>query len=133
MKIAFISTHGAVRGIIAETVAKKLSRLALLNTEIYSAGVEPAQDVPAEVLQVLKEKGYSVDKLSPKGIKDIPYESIQVLVTLSPEARDRCPYHESHMRREHWTLEEVKTLDRHELLKLTEHIENLIKALFKLN
>ena len=57
MKIAFISTKNAVRSIMAEAVARKLSRLALLSLEIYSAGVEPAKRVPEEVIALLREKG----------------------------------------------------------------------------
>jgi hypothetical protein len=37
------------------------------------------------------------------------------------------------MRREHWVVEEVKLMRREELLKTLEQIENLVKALFKVN
>ncbi|MEN3028926.1 MAG: low molecular weight phosphatase family protein [Aquificaceae bacterium] len=133
MKIAFISTRNAVRSIMAEAVARKMSRLALLSPDIYSAGVEPADRVPEEVKELLKEKDYPVEELQPKGLSAIPYESIDVLITLSPEARDRCPYSETHMRREHWVLEEVKTLRREELLKLLEQLENLMRGLFRIS
>ncbi|MCS6998664.1 MAG: low molecular weight phosphatase family protein [Aquificaceae bacterium] len=133
MKIAFVSTRNAVRSIVAEAVARKISRLALLSPDIYSAGVEPADRVPEEVKELLKEKGYPVEKLQPKGLSSIPYESIDLLITLSPEARDLCPYSEKHMRREHWMLEEVKALRREELLKLLEQLEGLMKGLFKIS
>lgn len=132
MKIAFVSTHNAVRSIMAEAVARKISRLALLLPEIFSAGVEPAKEVPQEVLQVLKEKGYPTDNLYPKSIKDIPYDEVNLLITLSPEARDNCPYSERHVRREHWNVEEVKSLRKEELIKTLEHIEELIRDLFRL-
>lgn len=133
MKIAFISTKNAVRSIMAEAVARKLSRLALLTPEIYSAGVEPAQEVWEEVIALLKEKGYPTENLRPKGVDSIPYDQVDVLITLSPEARDRCPYSEGHMRREHWVLEEPSSMKREELSRLLEQIENLVRNLFKIS
>lgn len=133
MKIAFISTKNAVRSIMAEAVARKLSKLALLSLEIYSAGVEPSERVPEEVINLLKEKGYPADNLYPKGVESIPYDHIDLLITLSPEARDSCPYSERHMRREHWVLEEPSTLKKDELLRLLEQLENLIRTLFKIS
>jgi len=133
MKIAFISTHNAIRSIMAESVARKMSKLALLSPEIYSAGVETAKEVPEEVLKLLQEKGYPIENLYAKSLKDIPYDKIDILITLSPEARDNCPYSVSHMRREHWVVEEVKLIRREELLKTLEQIEDLVKTLFKIN
>lgn len=133
MKIAFISTHNAIRSIMAEAVARKISKLALLSPEVYSAGIEPAKEIPEEVLELLQEKGYPVENLHPKSIEEIPYKEIDILITLSPEARDGCPYLESHMRREHWVVEEVRLIKRGELLKTLEQIENLVKTLFKIN
>ncbi len=133
MKIAFISTKNAVRSIMAEAVARKLSRLALLSLEIYSAGVEPAQRVPEEIIAILKEKGYPTEKLYPKPVESIPYDQVDVLITLSPEARDMCPYSEKHMRREHWVLEEPTSMRIEELSKLLEQLENLIKTLFRIS
>ncbi|MCS7262672.1 MAG: low molecular weight phosphatase family protein [Aquificaceae bacterium] len=132
MKIAFVSTRNAVRGIMAEAVARKVARLALLSPEIYSAGVEPAESVPEQVLALLQEKGYSTDNLYPKPLSSIPYRELNLLITLSPEARDRCPYWEAHIRREHWVLEEVKTDRREELIRLLGQVEQLVKGLFRL-
>jgi len=133
MKIAFISTKNAVRSIMAEAVARKLSRLALLTPEIYSAGVEPAQEVSEKVIALLKGKGYPTENLRPKGVDSIPYDQVDVLITLSPEARDRCPYSERHMRREHWVLEEPSSMKREELSRLLEQIENLVRNLFRIS
>lgn len=133
MKIAFISTYSAIRSIMAEAVARRASKLALLSLEIYSAGVQPAERVPEEVIKLLQEKGYPIEGLYPKGIDSIPYEEIDILITLSPEARDKCPYSENHIRREHWNIEDVKSLRREELLKTLEQIEKQIKELFRIS
>ncbi|MFN3871139.1 MAG: low molecular weight phosphatase family protein [Aquificaceae bacterium] len=133
MKIAFISTGNAVRSIMAESVARKFSRLALLSPDIYSAGVEAVEKIPKEVIDLLKEKGYPTEGLRSKNISTIPYKDIDILITLSPEARDRCPYLEGHLRREHWSVEKVGTLKREELLKTLEQIEKHVKELFKIS
>lgn len=133
MKLCFISTGGAVRGVMAQAIARKLSRDALLNLDIYSAGVEPLPDVPQEVIQVLEEKGYPTEGITPKGLQEIPYEEMDIIITLSPEARDRCPYMQNHKRREHWVLEEVKdSRDLQVLRKLRDQIEESVSSLFKI-
>ncbi|MFN7064830.1 MAG: low molecular weight phosphatase family protein [Aquificaceae bacterium] len=133
MRIAFMSTHNAVRSLIAEAVARKVSKLALLSPDIYSAGVEPDRDVPKGLLQLLQERGYPTEGLYPKNLSAIPYEDIDILITLSPEARDGCPYSESHLRREHWPIEEVASLKKEELLKTLDQIEKHVKELFKIS
>jgi arsenate reductase len=133
MKLCFISTGGAVRGAMAQAIARKLSRDALLNLDIYSAGVEPLSYTPQEVIQVLEEKGYPVEGITPKGLQEIPYEDADIIITLSPEARDRCPYTQTHKRREHWVLEEVKnSSDLQVLRKLRDQIEENVSSLFKI-
>lgn len=133
MKIAFLSTRNAIRSIMAEAVARKMARVALLLPEIYSAGVEPADNVPETVLKLLRDKGYPTEGLKPKGIHDIPYENIDLLITLSTEARDHCPYSENHIRREHWFLDEVKVPKREEISGLLTQLESHMKALFKIS
>jgi hypothetical protein len=39
----------------------------------------------------------------------------------------------SHKRREHWVVEEPKTLQRDDLIKVVEQIEELVKRLFKIS
>ncbi|MFN7066039.1 MAG: low molecular weight phosphatase family protein [Aquificaceae bacterium] len=133
MRIAFVSTRNAVRSIMAESVAMKVSKLALLSPDIYSAGVEPVKEIPKEIIELLEEKGYPTEGLHPKDISAIPYKDIDILITLSPEARDRCPYLETHLRREHWTVEEAATLKKEELLKILEQIEKHVRELFKIS
>jgi len=133
VKLLFVSTQGAVRGIMAEAIAKRMSKEALLNIDIYSAGVEPALEISMEVIEVLKEKGYSIDIPKPRGLRQVPYKQVDVLITLSPEARDSCPYVQYHKRREHWNLEEVKDIKNAQALrKLRDQIEENIKTLFKI-
>ncbi|WP_340695324.1 low molecular weight phosphatase family protein [Hydrogenobacter thermophilus] len=133
MRLCFISTGGAIRGVIAEAIAKKMSKEALLNMEIFSAGVEPLQEVPKQVIDVLEEKGYSVEEIKPRSLEDVSYEDADIIITLSTEARDKSPYMHTHKRREHWILEEIKDVsDLQALRKLRDQIEENVVSLFKI-
>ncbi|MEZ0361407.1 MAG: low molecular weight phosphatase family protein [Hydrogenobacter sp.] len=133
MRLCFISTGGAIRGVIAEAIAKKMSKEALLNMEIFSAGVEPLQEVPKQVIDVLEEKGYSVEEIKPRSLEDVSYEDADIIITLSTEARDKSPYMHTHKRREHWVLEEIKDVsDLQALRKLRDQIEENVVSLFKI-
>ncbi|ADO45559.1 Protein-tyrosine phosphatase, low molecular weight [Hydrogenobacter thermophilus TK-6] len=133
MRLCFISTAGAVRSVMAEAIAKKMSKDALLLMEIFSAGVEPLDAIPQQVIEVLKEKGYLVETAKPRSLQEIPYEDADIIITLSAEARDKSPYMYSHKRREHWVLEDVKDLSNLQALrKLRDQIEENISSLFKI-
>ncbi len=133
MKLCFVSTKDAIRGILAEAIAKQLSKNALLNVEVYSAGIDPSESVIHQVLEVLREKGYPTEGLTPKHTGDVPYAEADVVITLSSEARDTCPYVQSHKRREHWPLEELKDFSSlASLRRLRDQIEDNIKELFKM-
>ncbi|ADC89230.1 Protein-tyrosine phosphatase, low molecular weight [Thermocrinis albus DSM 14484] len=132
MKLAFVSTKGVVRGAMAKAITSKMARLALLSMDIYLAGTEPAEEVPPKVLQVLKEKEYPTENLVPIPISQLPYDDLDILITLSPEARDRCPYSPAHKRREHWVIEEASPEDVTELRKLRDKLETAVKELLKI-
>ena len=134
MKLCFVSTKGNVRAAMAKSIFTKLSRIALLNIEVYSAGVQTEREVPQAVLDVLSEKGYPTQDLEPIDCSLVPYEKLDILITLSPEARDQCPYHINHKRREHWVLEEVMDLtDLRALRNLRDSIEKSIKVFLKIS
>jgi len=119
---------------MAKSIFTKLSRITLLNIEVYSAGVQTEREVPQAVLDVLSEKGYPTHNLEPLDCSLVPYEKLDILITLSSEARDQCPYHINHKRREQWVLEEVKDLtDLRALRNLRDSIEKSIKEFLKIS
>ena len=134
MKLCFVSTRGNVRAAMAKSIFTKLSRIALLNIEVYSAGVQTEREVPQSVLEVLSEKDYPTQDLEPIDCSLVPYEKIDILITLSSEARDQCPYHINHKRREHWVLEEVRDpTDLRALRDLRDSIEKSVKEFLKIS
>ena len=90
--VLFLSTGNASRSIVAE---------ALLNARqsgLYrarSAGVAPACVADPETLALLGYSGFDVSKLYPKRWQDFyaaaSYVKVDVIITLSEEARALCP------------------------------------------
>jgi protein-tyrosine-phosphatase len=131
MRVGFVSTRGAVRSVMAESIARKLFREAGLKADIFSAGVDPADRVSDLVIKVLEEKGYPTKGLRPKALSKIPYRKLDILVVMSEEARERCEFLPNHKRRENWILEPPReSLDL--LRKLRDQIEELVRELLKL-
>lgn len=132
MKIGFICTHNSARSIMAEALARKLFKEALLDVEVFSAGSKPAKEINPIALKVLEKFGYDTKNLYPKAITDIPYEDLDIVITLCGDAKDECPYVPSHKRREHWGLEDPSKSSSEEvfietLKKIEENLRNLLK------
>lgn len=133
MKIGFISKKGAVRALLAEAIAREILRKMGIKAEVYSAGLEPERTTPREVIEVLKEKGYPTKSLYPKPIRKIPYKSLDVVVILDNEIKDKCPFEISHKRRENLHIDEPKNLSIPELRRIRDKIEEELKKLFGVN
>jgi len=133
MKIGFISKKGAVRALLAEAIARELLKKMGIKAEVFSAGLEPEKSTPRELLEVLKEKGYPTRGLYPKPLRKIPYKSLDVVVILDNEIKDKCPFEVAHKRRENLHIDEPKSLTVPELRRLRDKIEEELKKLFGVN
>lgn len=121
-----------VKSVMAESIAKKLSRIALLNVEILSFNLKKPSIIPELVFNVLEEKGYLVENLEIRTMEDVPYDEADILITLSLSARDNCPYIKDHKRREHWNIDEITSMDLSTLKRIRDQIESNVEDLFKL-
>ena len=134
MKVCFVSTKGNVRAVMAKSIFTKLSRMVLLNIEVFFAGIVLDERVPQEVIKVLQEKGYPTENLKPAAWESLFQQNIDILITLSSEARDGCPYYINHKRREHWALEEVSNYsDLTALKNLRDRIEKFAREFLKIS
>jgi len=115
---------------MAEAVARKLLSSAGIRAEVFSAGVEPEKSTPSGVIEVLKEKGYPVRGLYPKSLKKIPYRSLDVVVILDAEAKERCEFVIAHKRREHIHIDEPVRHTPTEYREILERIERELRELF---
>ncbi len=132
MLMLFVSDNDP-RSLLTEAVARKLSRLALINVDIMSCTVERMGELPKVFYQVLKERGYPAEDLILRTLQEVPYEKADVLITLSPSARDACPYVQTHKRREHWNIEEFNPTDLRSVNRAVDQMEERVRALFKLS
>lgn len=112
--VLFVSTGNAARSQIAETVlnAKK--------SETYrarSAGTAPAETLHPETRTLLEMAGYEAHKLHPKGWEAFRaaanYVPVDIIVTLSEEARAQCPLDwPGDPVRVHWMVDDPLGADR---------------------
>ncbi len=131
MKIAFVSRGNAVRSIFAEVIAKELIRQAGLRADIYSAGVSPDKEVHPYTIQVLTQRGFPAEGLKPKSIDGIPYEELDLLITIGNEAKEKCAFVHSHKRREVWLIDEPpEALEA--FRRVMDDVEQSVRSLLKL-
>ena len=90
--VLFLSTGNAARSLVAETV------LNAKGSGLYrarSAGIMPQESVHPETRALLEYSGHDVSKLHPKKWQDFYIAAnlvkVDVIITLSEEAREFCP------------------------------------------
>uniref|UniRef100_A0A7V4N4Q6 Arsenate reductase ArsC n=1 Tax=Thermodesulfobacterium geofontis TaxID=1295609 RepID=A0A7V4N4Q6_9BACT len=103
MKIGFICTGNSARSQMAEGYAKYFAKLYRKQVEIYSAGSSPAPSVNPLAIKVMKEEGIDISSHYPKSIEGIPYNKLDIIITLCGDAAETCPYIPGAYR-EHWDL-----------------------------
>ncbi len=102
-KIAFICTGNSCRSQMAEGFAKYILGS---EWEIYSAGVSPMGKIQALTFDVMQEVGIDISLQYSKGLDDIPMEEIDYFITLCGNALDHCPTLPSHVKKEHWPIDD---------------------------
>ncbi len=131
MKIGFVSRGNAIRSLFAEAIARQITRAVGIKAEIFSAGVDPENEPHQLTLKVLVDKKFPTHDLTPKGLEAIPYEDLDILVTIGEEAKDKCEFIPGHKRREVWLIYEPKGgIDS--FLKVFEEVEKGVLSLLKL-
>ncbi|MFN3598695.1 MAG: arsenate reductase ArsC [Aquificaceae bacterium] len=103
MIIAFICTGNSARSQMAEAFAKIVASQLNLQLDIYSAGSQPAKEINPFALEVMAEKGIDISYQKPKGLESIPYEEVDIVITLCDSARQTCPIFPA-QRHIHWDL-----------------------------
>jgi arsenate reductase len=103
MKLGFICTGNSARSQIAEAYAKYFAKLYGKQVEIYSAGSQPAERVNPYAIRVMEEEGIDMSAHYPKSIEEIPYQELDVVITLCGDAKETCPVVLG-TRMEHWGL-----------------------------
>lgn len=105
--VLFLSTGNAARGILAEALLRHLGGDRFI---AFSAGYAPLAKVAPRALRLLNDNCIFTDGLAPKNWVDF-FESprsilVDVIVTLSDEAREHCPVWPGDPVRVHWPVDD---------------------------
>lgn len=135
--VLFVSTGDAARGILAEAL---LRHNGMDRFVAFSAGIAALPKVAPKTLEILDDNGIFVDGLQPKNLLAF-FESprsilIDVIVTLSEEARTACPLWPGDPVRVHWPVDDPLVAgneDERELKfrKCFDTLQNRVSALIK--
>lgn len=102
-KVLFICTGNSARSQMAEVLLRQLGGD---NFEVYSAGIKPKSEVNPYALEVLRERGVSIEGLHPKLVNEFVNEEIDLVITVCDKAKQSCPHFPGAKHIEHWSLED---------------------------
>ena len=104
MKILYLCTGNSARSQMAEAFTRSMLP-PNAPIEVFSAGTHP-KGVHAETVAVMKEAGVDTSGFRSKTVAEVPFDSIDLVVTLCDDARRSCPAPPSGARRIHWGLKD---------------------------
>ena len=107
LTVLFLSTGNAARSILAEALLRHKGGDRFL---ARSAGCAPLPAVEPETVHLLENNDIPTDSLHTKKWSEFWIAGfllpVDVIVTLSPEARDQCPRWPNDPVRVHWTIDD---------------------------
>ncbi len=102
-RVLFICTGNSARSQMAEALLRDIGGE---EYEVYSAGTAPQNEVNPFAIEVLQERGISVDGLKPKRVESLGEEHFDIVVTVCDNARETCPFYPYANQTLHWSLED---------------------------
>lgn len=124
--ILFLDEDNACLSQIAEATAK---HLAPPRTRIFSAGVKPS-NIPAHVIQAMKELGISMTGQSAKGLADVPIQEIDLVVSFD-DAHKKCSNLPGRAKIENWPST-TRQLNRSDAAAASQERDEINKRVFAL-
>ena len=109
MNILFLCTGNSARSLMAEAIARSLAP-ASAPLAFFSAGTSPRGIHPLTAA-VLSEAGLDISQLASKGIEAVPFDSMNLVITLCDDARQACPAPPAGARHLHWGLRDPSAPD----------------------
>jgi protein-tyrosine-phosphatase len=109
MNILFLCTGNAARSQMAEAIARSLTP-SHAPLRFHSAGTHP-RDIHPETIEVLRETGVDTSGLASKPIEAVPFDEMDLVVTLCDDARAACPAPPEGVRHIHWGLRDPAAPD----------------------
>jgi arsenate reductase (thioredoxin) len=87
MKILILCTGNSCRSQIAQGFLQSFDD----KIHVFSAGTEPARDINAKAVQVMKEAGIDISHHFPKNVDLYLNESWDFVITVCGGAKENCP------------------------------------------
>jgi len=116
--VLFLSTGNAARSILAEALLREKGGEGF---NARSAGYRPLTDVNPHTLALLAAEGISINGLHSKGWAEFLASAhvlpIDVIVTLSEEARANCPAWPNDPVRVHWTVDDPLSAEKLDVME----------------
>ena len=80
-RVLFVCLHGAAKSVVAAEHFRRLALAAGVDIDIASAGVEPDDQIPQNVIQGLKEDGFDVTGQRPSSLEAAGAQTADVVVS----------------------------------------------------
>jgi arsenate reductase (thioredoxin) len=87
MKILILCTGNSCRSQMAHGFLQSFDK----NLNVFSAGTEPAKQVNAKAVQVMKETGIDISKHVPKHVEQYLNDTWDYVITVCGGANETCP------------------------------------------
>ncbi len=87
MKILILCTGNSCRSQMAQGFLRSFDK----NTEVYSAGTEPAKQVNPTAIKVMLEVGVDISRQIPKSVDIYLNEEWDYVITVCDDAKETCP------------------------------------------
>jgi arsenate reductase (thioredoxin) len=116
--VLFLSTGNAARSILAEALLREKGGERF---NARSAGYRPLSDINPHTLALLASEGISINGLHSKGWGEFLASSqvlpIDVIVTLSEDARTNCPVWPGEPVKVHWTVDDPLAAEKPDVME----------------
>jgi arsenate reductase (thioredoxin) len=116
LTVLFLSTNNAARSILAEALMRQKGGHRF---NVRSAGYRPLPNIDASTLALLQNAGIPAETLHSKGwgefLAAASIVKIDVIVTLSEEARQFCPQWPGDPVRVHWMIDDPLSAENEDM------------------
>jgi len=113
LTVLFLSSGNAARSIVAEAIMRHIGGGRFF---ARSAGLRPLPEMHRQTLEILQAEGIDTDGLHTKNMSEFLVAShllkVDVIVTLSEDARQNCPAWPGDPVRVHWTVDDPLAADK---------------------
>ncbi len=121
-KVLFVCIHNTCRSVMAEAVFNSLAK----SWRAESAGIEAAEELDPVALDVIRSRGYRVEKAEPVSLENVELSNYRLVVTVCDETS--C-VNIQHPNVERWHVEDPKGRPGEVYEGVFEEIEAKVKEL----